>query len=92
LNPAVGDDKQTRVWNVIRRIFGDGRLFCKSDIELHCEGISSGYIKKLLTEWTALNRIERSGSNRDTRYRLVVPLQEEKSLPTSEPATGALPG
>jgi hypothetical protein len=86
LNPATGDDKQTRVWHIIREKFGDGRSFCKSDIELHCEGISSGYIKKLLTEWTELNRIEKFGSNRDTRYRLAASLRER------EPGTEALPG
>jgi hypothetical protein len=92
LNPPLGDDKQTRVWNAIREKFGDGREFRKSDIEPLCEGVSPGYIKKLLTEWTTLNRIDRSGSNRDTRYRFLVSLMEEEMLPMSEPGTETLPG
>jgi hypothetical protein len=95
LNPPIGDDKQTRVWNVIREKFGNGRLFCKSDIELFSKGVSPGYIKKLLTEWVSLNRLERSGSNRDTRYRLAASFREtegEELSPISEPDTEALPG
>jgi hypothetical protein len=92
LNPSIGDDKQTRVWNSIRENFGDGAEFCKSDIERLCEGISPDYIKKLLTEWTGLNRIERFGSNRDTRYRLVASLREGELSSTCEPGTEALPG
>jgi hypothetical protein len=95
LNPPIGDDKQTRVWNVIREKFGGGRPFCKSDIELFSKGVSPGYIKKLLTEWVSLNRLERSGSNRDTRYRLAASFREtegEELSPTSEPETEVLPG
>jgi KaiC/GvpD/RAD55 family RecA-like ATPase len=92
LNPSIGDDKQTRVWNIIREKFGDGAEFCKNNIERFCEGVSSDYIKKLLTEWTGLNRIERFGSNRDTRYRLVASLREEELSSTSEPGTEVLPG
>jgi hypothetical protein len=95
LNPALGDDKQTRVWNVIRAKFGDGTEFSKSDIRSLCEGVSTDYIKKLLTEWTGLHRIERHGFNRDTRYRLAAPLRESEGKETSlehEPGTGALPG
>jgi hypothetical protein len=97
LTPVVGDDKQTRVWNVIRENFGDGMEFRKSDVEPLCEGISPDYIKKLLTEWMGLNRIERLGSNRDTRYRFVaslrsVSLAEEEVLSASEPGTEVEPG
>ena len=70
LIPAAGDDKQTRVWNAIRSNFSDGREFRKNEIEPLCAGISPDYIKKLLSEWTGLSRIERFGYNRDTRYRL----------------------
>jgi hypothetical protein len=83
LNPPVGDDKQTRVWSVIREDFSDNREFCRGDIESLCPGISPVYIKKLLAEWTCLGRIERLGSNRDTRYRLAASLMEGKSLPAS---------
>jgi hypothetical protein len=95
LNPSVGDDKQTRVWSVIRENFGDGMEFQKSDIEPLCEGVSPDYIKKLLTEWTGLGRLERLGANRDTRYRLAEPLREVReagSSSASEPGTEALPG
>jgi hypothetical protein len=92
LNPALGDDKLTRVWNVIREKFGDGTEFQKSDIAPICEGVSPDYIKKLLTEWTGFGRLERLGANRDTRYRLSVPLRDEESSPASEPGTEALPG
>jgi hypothetical protein len=95
LKPPAGDDKQTRVWNVIREKFGDGREFQKNDIEPLCGGISSGYIKKLLTEWTNLNRLERIGFNRDTRYSLAAPLreaEEEESSLASEPATEGVAG
>jgi hypothetical protein len=83
LNPAFGDDKQTRVWNVIRENFS-GREFCKSDIEPLCPGVSSDYIKKLLSEWATLGRIERFGSNRDTRYKLAASLMEGKPLSAPE--------
>jgi hypothetical protein len=83
LNPPQGDDKQTRVWGVIREDFNDNREFCRSDIESLCPGISPVYIKKLLAEWTCLGRIERLGSNRDTRYRLAASLMDGKTLPTS---------
>jgi hypothetical protein len=92
LNPALSDDKLTRVWNAIREKFGDGTEFQKSDIAPLCEGVSPDYIKKLLTEWTGLNRLERSGANRDTRYRLAEPLRDEESSSASEPGTEALPG
>jgi hypothetical protein len=92
LNPSAGDGKQTRVWSVIREKFGDGTKFQKSDIEHLCEGISPDYIKKLLTEWTGLDRLERFGANRDTRYRLAEPLREEEPSSASEPGTEELPG
>jgi hypothetical protein len=92
LNPVLGDDKLTRVWNAIREKFGDGAEFQKSDIAPLCEGVSPDYIKKLLTEWTGLNRLERFGFNRDTRYRLAGPLRDEESSSASEPGTEALPG
>jgi hypothetical protein len=97
LSPTIGDDKQTRVWNAIRENFSDGAEFRKSDIGPLCGGISSNYIRKLLTEWTDLNRIERLGSNRDTRYRLAASLMEgELPLTSANPhpvdATDAEPG
>jgi hypothetical protein len=94
LNPALGDDKLTRVWNAIREKFGDGAEFQKSGIASLCEGVSPDYIKKLLTEWTGLGRLERFGANRDTRYRLAEPLRDEESssASASEPGTEALPG
>jgi hypothetical protein len=95
LNPSTGDDKQTRVWNAIREYFGDGREFYRSDIESLCGGISSAYIKKLLTEWTGLHRLQRFGSNRDTRYRLAAAFREshEKEMsPALKPATEAVAG
>jgi hypothetical protein len=92
LNPPQGDDKQTRVWNVIREKFGDGEEFQKSDIAALCEGVSHDYIKKLITEWAGFGRLERFGANRDTRYRLAEPLRDEESPSASEPGTEALPG
>jgi hypothetical protein len=92
LNPSVGDEKQTRVWGVIREKFGDGADFSKSDIKSLCDTVSPDYIKKLLTEWTGFGRLERSGSNRDTRYRLAAPLREEEPLSAFEPATEEIPG
>ena len=77
LIPVIGNDKQTRVWNAIRTNFSDGREFRKNDIEPLCGGISPSYIKKLLSEWTGLSRVERFGSNRDTRYRLAKPFADE---------------
>jgi hypothetical protein len=95
LNPPAGDDKQTRVWSVIREKFGDGAEFQKGDIKLLCDGVSPDYIKKLLTEWTGLGRLKRFGSNRDTRYSLAAPLRDaERKEPSSahEAGTEALPG
>jgi KaiC/GvpD/RAD55 family RecA-like ATPase len=95
LNPPAGDDKQVRVWNVIREKFGDGTAFQKSDIRPLCEAVSPDYIKKLLTEWTDLGRLERFGSNRDTRYRLAASLREterKEPSPAHEAGTEALPG
>lgn len=89
LTPAVGDDKQTRVWSAIRANFSNGREFQKNDIERLCPGISPDYIKKLLSEWARLNRLERFGSNRDTRYRFAAALVDE-SLGT-EPGKGEYP-
>jgi hypothetical protein len=83
LNPPQVDDKQTRVWSVIRRDFSDNREFCRGDIESLCPGISPAYIKKLLAEWTCFGRIERLGSNRDTRYRFAGSLAEGKPLAES---------
>jgi hypothetical protein len=77
LNPAIGDDKQNRVWNAIRKNYSDGKEFQRSDIEQLCVGISPDYIKKLLSEWAGLNRLEKSGFNRDTRYRLPPALVDE---------------
>jgi hypothetical protein len=90
LNPSVGDEKQTRVWGVIRERFGDGADFSKSDIKSLCETVSPDYIKKLLTEWTGFSRLERFGSNRDTRYRLAAPLRDEEPSSASEPGTGEI--
>jgi hypothetical protein len=84
LNPAVEDDKQTRVWIAILENFNNGTGFRKSDIEPLCESISPDYIKKLLAGRASLNRIERLGSNRDTRYRFAAPLTEVHELSKSE--------
>jgi KaiC/GvpD/RAD55 family RecA-like ATPase len=91
LNPSVGDEKQTRVWGVIREKFGDGAVFSKSDIKSLCEAVSPDYIKKLLTEWTCFGRLERFGFNKDTRYRLAAPLREEEPSSASEPGTEEIP-
>jgi hypothetical protein len=91
LNPSVGDEKQTRVWGVIREKFGDGAVFSKSDIKSICEAVSPDYIKKLLTEWTGFGRLERLGFNKDTRYRLAAPLREEEPSSASEPGTKEIP-
>jgi hypothetical protein len=56
LNPPQGDDKQTRVWNVIRGDFSDNREFCRGDIESLCPGISPVYIKKLLAGLILIKR------------------------------------
>jgi hypothetical protein len=90
-SPAVGDEKQIRVWGVIREKFGDGAIFSKSDIKSLCEVVSPEYIKKLLTEWTGFGRLERFGFNKDTRYRLAVPLREEEPSSASEPGTKEIP-
>jgi hypothetical protein len=92
LNPTIGDEKQTHVWSVIRKKFGDGADFSKSDIKFLCETVSPDYIKKLLTEWTGFGRLERIGANRGTRYRFAAPLREEEPLSSSEPATEEIPG
>jgi hypothetical protein len=91
LNPSVGDEKQTRVWGVIREKFGDGAVFSKSDIKSLCDAVSPDYIKKLLTEWTGFGRLERFGFNKDTRYRLAAPLREEEPSSASEPGTEEIP-
>jgi hypothetical protein len=88
LDIPAGDDKQSRVWSVIREKFGDGAEFRKIDLKPLCEGVSPDYIKKLLTEWTDGGRLERHGFNRDTRYRLAVPYRdtdEKEPPPASEP-------
>jgi hypothetical protein len=91
LDPSRGGDKQTLVWSVIRENFGGGAEFSKRDIKRLCEGISPDYIKKLLTEWTGLDRIEKLGANRDTKYRLAGSLEGMKQPPDPETSrhTGA---
>jgi hypothetical protein len=91
LDIPAGEDKQARVWGVIREKFGDGAEFRKSDLKTLCEGVSPDYIKKLLTEWTDGDRLERHGFNRDTRYRLAAPFRDaDGKEPASEPGIKAL--
>jgi hypothetical protein len=97
--PLFGEGKQDRVWSAILNNYSNGTEFQRSYIEHLCEGISSDYIKKLLSEWTNLGRLERFGNNRGTTYRLSA--REGGSLPTnsqssdtteSTPGTTQLPG
>jgi hypothetical protein len=92
LNPPAWDDKQARVWGAVRADYGGGAEFRKSDIAALCEGVSPDYVKKLLTEWTGLGRLERLGANRGTRYRLAAPLRDaegEGPPPATKPGAEA---